>query len=408
MQIRGLCGRSASSTAQLAERHSIPFSCDSVAALAAHPSIDLVSIVTPPATHCAHVCATLDAGKHVLAEKPFAMSVQEAREMQRAHEAACARYQRRLIAIIDHELRFHSSVRSVKAFILSGAFGCIRKVQLAFYGAMPNVLADEWSWWSDRAQFGGVLGAVGSHYIDLVSFLTSTEVVSVLARCETMIGEKRDGAANGAMRRVTSDDSTEMFTRHRSHAESPRASYRGSAAHPQEFTATTTLVSAAFGYQRNELVLLSNKGAIVCDIATMQFTFTPADRHHPKGPDTTATASATATNGGDVGGIQVWASDAPKEVRGASINSPFVRATVLVGEQLVRAVEECRAADKATATTAATDADAGATSRLTDLPPALVGIAATFADGVYIQTVLDMARESNADGCVWKECKVDS
>lgn len=341
-----------------------------------------MSIVTPPSTHLQHAQAVLEAGKHVLAEKPFAMNAEEARRMRAAHEAACAKYNRRLIAIIDHELRFHSSTRDVKAFILSGSFGRVTKAHHRFYGVMPSIAQKEWSWWSDSSQFGGVLGAVGSHFIDLLSFLTSTEVTSVQCRCETIVREKLDGVT---MKQVTSDDSAEFSTKHRSNPASPRQSYRGSAEHPQEFVATTTLVAASFGYSQNELLILSTRGALTCSLSTMTFTYTPASLEQPRVDETTK--------------VTVWESDAPKErVQPALPLSPFVQGTVLVGQRLVKAVEECEAELKS---------GSSSSSNLTDLPPSLAGFAATFSDGVYVQTVLDRARDSSAEGGVWKECTYD-
>src|SRR5450759_1608302 len=65
------------------------------------PDIDLVTIVMPPATHLEMASAALEAGKHVVSEKPTAMNAGEAEEL-----LAIARRHPSQIAIIDHELRF--------------------------------------------------------------------------------------------------------------------------------------------------------------------------------------------------------------------------------------------------------------------------------------------------------------
>lgn len=73
--------------------------------------IDLVSIVTPPATHMEITMAALERRKAVLCEKPMAMNADEAKRMtERAHEAG-------VLALIDHELRFLSSRRKMRAML---------------------------------------------------------------------------------------------------------------------------------------------------------------------------------------------------------------------------------------------------------------------------------------------------
>ena len=355
-------------------------------------STDLVSIVTPPSTHAAFTIQALQAGKHVICEKPFALTAAEARDMQAAHEAACLKFNRPLIAIVDHELRFHSSVQAVKMFIHSGAFGSISHAHVTFLGAMQPIVQSEWSWWSDASEFGGLLGAIGSHMVDLLSYITSTEAVRVAANLRTIIAEKADEA--GAMKAVTSDDTAEFRCTHRSDAASPRLSYRGSASHPQEFQSSTTLVGTAYGVSRNELLLLSDRGTILFDLATMQATFTPASRAHPKGEAATA---ATA---------QVWHTDAPAHVAHmVGAISPYVRGTVLLGQRLNKAIEEAAAAAVASSKHGSSSSSSSSHphASLSALPPSLAGVAATFADGVYVQTVLDAARESNAAGGGWTD-----
>ncbi len=67
-----------------------------------------------------------------------------------------------------------------------------------------QAIAAPWSWWYDAAQGGGILGAVGSHLIDLCRFWTGSEVVEVSGRTATFIPERTD--EHGMRRPVTADD----------------------------------------------------------------------------------------------------------------------------------------------------------------------------------------------------------
>ena len=91
----------------------------------AWPDVELVSVVTPPSEHREMALAALEAGKHVICEKPTAMSVAEAEEMV----AAAARH-REAIAIVDHELRFLPSWRAARDHMT--ALGAVRYAEIRY------------------------------------------------------------------------------------------------------------------------------------------------------------------------------------------------------------------------------------------------------------------------------------
>ncbi len=167
--------------------------------------IDLVSIVTPPVTHCEMTLAALDHGKAVLCEKPMAMNAGEAKRMvERARETG-------MLALIDHELRFLSGRIKMRELILSGHIGKARHAQLTFRSdsrADPN---RTWNWWSDKSQGGGTLGAIGSHVIDGFRWLLSAEVPEVMGNLVTHIRERKD--TSGKPLAVTTDDEANLLVR---------------------------------------------------------------------------------------------------------------------------------------------------------------------------------------------------
>lgn len=160
--------------------------------------LDLVCVSSPPATHREYSLRALAAGKHVLCEKPTAMNAGEAREMVEAARGA------RRLALLDHELRFDPTRRRMRELVREGYLGRLLHVSVSVESEFRLDPARAWSWWSDEAQGGGVLGAIGSHVVDAVRF-TFGEVARGRGMTRTMITERPDGDG-GAARRVTADD----------------------------------------------------------------------------------------------------------------------------------------------------------------------------------------------------------
>jgi predicted dehydrogenase len=184
---------------------------------------DLVTVVTPPSTHLEIATAALNAGKHVICEKPTALSAAEAQKLldaSRAHP--------RQIAIIDHELRFLPSFRAARERI--GDLGAIRYAEVRYASPSRGDRSRAWNWWSDASQGGGVWGAVGSHFIDALRYL-GLEIEEVQAMLATIVGE-RSGKT------VTSDDFAAVHMRLRGGALAAMT-FSAVASGPDEATALT-------------------------------------------------------------------------------------------------------------------------------------------------------------------------
>jgi len=180
--------------------------CDDWQELVAHRDVDLVSIVTPPATHMEITLAALEQRKAVLCEKPMAMNAeQSARMVEQARAAG-------VLALVDHELRFLNSRRTMRAMLQSGAIGQVRHCNYIFRSDYRGVLDRPWDWWADSQMGGGTLGAIGSHVIDSFSWVLGTEITSVLGMLSTHIKQRPD-KTSGATRAVTSDDEAKLLFR---------------------------------------------------------------------------------------------------------------------------------------------------------------------------------------------------
>src|ERR1041385_9340069 len=96
--------------------------------------VDLVSVVTPPATHKEITLAALANGKSVLCKKPMAMNAAEAKQMTEQAQQA------NVLALIDHELGFLSNRHTMRAMVHSGAIGEVRHAHYVFRSDYRAVL----------------------------------------------------------------------------------------------------------------------------------------------------------------------------------------------------------------------------------------------------------------------------
>ena len=152
----------AESAEAFAERHGIARVTTDWEALVRDPEIDAAVVSTPNALHAPQTIALLEAGKHVLVEKPMATSVAECDAMIAVSRASGAKL------MVAHCWRFHDDVRAMRERIASGELGEVVKTR--GYGVHAG-----WGpsgWFAERALAGGgALPDMGVHAIDTVRFL---------------------------------------------------------------------------------------------------------------------------------------------------------------------------------------------------------------------------------------------
>lgn len=213
--------------------------------LVARDDVDLVSVVMPPSAHMEITLAALEHGKAVLCEKPMAMNAAEAKQMTDRARA------QGVLALIDHELRFLSSRRKLRAMLHNGEIGTVLHCNYVFrsdYRGVPG----NWDWWSDETMGGGTLGAIGSHAIDSFRWLLDAEVSEVCCVLSTHVAERPD-KTSGTMRTVTSDDTVRMLLRF---TESPLTKGATSAA---------SLSVVESGKLQNQLEVYGSSGALMVE-----------------------------------------------------------------------------------------------------------------------------------------------
>jgi len=143
---------------------------DSVEGLMNDPDVDAVYIALPNAMHHAAVLAGAKAGKHLLCEKPFALSAAHAREMV----AACR--EAGVVLRIAHQIRTDAAVRRAHEIARSGALGRLASITLQ----RSSIITPRDTWRADASQ-SGVIYDVCVHLLDLAQWLTGQKIVEVSA-----------------------------------------------------------------------------------------------------------------------------------------------------------------------------------------------------------------------------------
>lgn len=94
------------------------------------------------------------------------------------------------IALIDHELRFMPAIQAARRMVIEGYIGRLRHAEARFINSSRANLKRVWNWWSDIAQGGGILGAISSHQIDTLRYLLNDEVTEAQGNLRTFVTER--------------------------------------------------------------------------------------------------------------------------------------------------------------------------------------------------------------------------
>lgn len=185
VQLCGVLGSSPERGADGAKAMGATHAYASMDELLADEAVDVVHVTSPNHLHYPQVKAILAAGKHVICEKPLAMTSEQSAEMvelARASGTVCA---------VCYNIRFYPLNQHAHGMVQAGELGDIRFVTGHYH---QDWLAKPTDWnWRLEADQGGALrsvGDIGTHWIDLVSFVTGQKVVQVLADLTTFIPER--------------------------------------------------------------------------------------------------------------------------------------------------------------------------------------------------------------------------
>jgi predicted dehydrogenase len=204
-EVVAIVSRHVENAERVAREHGIGWWGDDYRAMLREVShLDVVSIATPGGLHHEMVLAAAEAGKHILCEKPFATSLDQAHEMLAAVQRAGVGH------AVNHEFRMIPARAAFKRMVAQGYIGTPFDIRAQVDMGMILNPARKWNWWSDRQQYGGMLQAMTSHAIDFLLW-TFGDIASLSGRLDTFVRERP--AEDGSLREVTSDDANAALLR---------------------------------------------------------------------------------------------------------------------------------------------------------------------------------------------------
>jgi predicted dehydrogenase len=176
VEVVAVAASTAREVAPVADAFEVPHATNDWTSLVEDKHIDAVHICTPNALHFPMAKAFMEAGKHVLCEKPLAMSAAEAEEM--VHIAK----RHKVIHCTNHNLRYYPVVQQIRQMVARGELGDVLVVQGTY--SQDWLLYDTDYNWRLNAKDNGrlrVVGDIGSHWMDMIQHLTGLKITALCA-----------------------------------------------------------------------------------------------------------------------------------------------------------------------------------------------------------------------------------
>lgn len=217
--VAGVLGSSPARGAERAQALGIPRAFASLEELLADKTVQIVHVTSPNVAHYPQVKAILQAGKHVICEKPLAMTSTQSAEML---ALACGNGR---IAAVCYNTRFYPLNQHAHGMMAAGDLGDLRLITGQFH---QDWLAKDTDWnWRLEADEGGPLRSVsdiGTHWVDLTNFITGQKPTAVMAELATFIPDRQKPtgpvetftttAGPTETRRIATDDAATILLRY--------------------------------------------------------------------------------------------------------------------------------------------------------------------------------------------------
>ena len=174
--------------------------------LLADEAVDVVHVTSPNDLHVDQAAAALRAGKHVVCEKPLAMTAEASASLV---ELAAGTG---LVNATNFNIRYYPLNQHARSLVADGGLGHVRLVTGRYFQDWL-LLESDWNWrlQPDRGGALRAVGDIGSHWLDLMTFVTGEHVASVMADLATFIGTRQE--PTGPVETFSTDRSTETVDR---------------------------------------------------------------------------------------------------------------------------------------------------------------------------------------------------
>lgn len=219
-----LCGRNADAVQAAATKLGWTETETDWRKLLGRDDVQLIDVCTPGDSHAEIAIAALEAGKHVLCEKPLANTVAEAEAMTAAAEKASAQGIRSMVGFTYRRV---PAIALARKLVADGKIGTVRHVRAQYLQDWISDPEAPLSWRLDKEKAGsGALGDIGAHIVDLTQFITGDRIAEVSGQLETFVKERPkaaehsglSGTASTERGPVTVDDAAVFITKFKSGA----------------------------------------------------------------------------------------------------------------------------------------------------------------------------------------------
>ncbi|HEY0793882.1 MAG TPA: Gfo/Idh/MocA family oxidoreductase, partial [Chthoniobacterales bacterium] len=194
IRVKGTLGSSPAKTEMAVRALGLPKAYVSYEEILSDPEVNVVHITTPNRRHRDMVIGALDAGKHVVCEKPLAMNSAETSELvERARKSPS------LVTAVNYNVRFYPLALQARELVQTGAIGRVLSVRGAY---LQDWLLKDTDWnLRLLVEEGGELravGDIGTHWMDLILFVTGLQIDAVFADLATLIPVRQRPKVVGA------------------------------------------------------------------------------------------------------------------------------------------------------------------------------------------------------------------
>lgn len=200
IQVAGILGSSYEKSKQAADELGIAKAYQSFEELVNDARIDVIHLTTPNHLHYPHAKAALLAGKHVVCEKPLTVNTAESRELMRLGR------EKNLVTAVNFNFRMYPMVQKAREIVRNGDIGkpfIIHGSYLQDWLLYPT----DWNWRLDTNAGGQLrtVGDIGSHWLDLVSYISGLRILEVFADFKTFHDKRYKLSESGKQQEIDID-----------------------------------------------------------------------------------------------------------------------------------------------------------------------------------------------------------
>jgi Predicted dehydrogenases and related proteins len=206
VQVQGVLGSTPERGAGRAEALGVPRAYDSLDDLLADPAVQVVHVTSPNDLHVDQTRAILAAGRHVVCEKPLALTATGSQELVELATTSG------LVNATNFNIRYYPLNQHARETVAAGTLGDVRLVTGRYFQDWL-LLDSDWNWrlQPDRGGALRAVGDIGSHWLDLMTYVTGQRIVSVMADLTTFIGTRHQ--PTGPVETFATDRSSETVSR---------------------------------------------------------------------------------------------------------------------------------------------------------------------------------------------------